>query len=250
MKPALQTLAARQLADYDAHKPGSVFAEGCALTVEEAYRLQIEVARLREARGERVAGYKIGCVSPAVQQQLGVESPIFGHVFSSEVRTSGADLSSRRFDGLGIEGELAVELSEDVNDPEDLRDGPASFVASVFPVIELHHYVIRGNGPSAAELIANNALHAGIVTANSRTILPGPCQISVSINGGQRGVAAPDPFATLYPLAVLLKRFGIGLRRGHILLTGSPLPLYRVESGDRIDVDGSHTGKVAAKVIA
>lgn len=45
----IQALAKRQLADYDRHQPGTLFADGSAtMTVEEAYALQNEVARLRQ----------------------------------------------------------------------------------------------------------------------------------------------------------------------------------------------------------
>lgn len=72
----LRRLAHRQLADYDARSPGSMFAEGdSSLSVEEAYRLQIEVARLRQERGEAITGYKIGCVSRTIQRQLGIDHP-------------------------------------------------------------------------------------------------------------------------------------------------------------------------------
>ncbi len=79
-------LARRQLADYDARRPGRLFADSAAaLAVEEAYALQLAMAQLRRERGERVVGYKIGCVSPAVRRQLGGEHPVFGHIFESEV---------------------------------------------------------------------------------------------------------------------------------------------------------------------
>ena len=68
----VQLLAARQLADYDRRRPGGVFAEpGIRLSIEQSYELQFEVARLRQLRGERIAGYKIGCISHTMQDQLG-----------------------------------------------------------------------------------------------------------------------------------------------------------------------------------
>ena len=110
-------LAERQLADYDAHQPGSIFASGaCPLTLQEAYELQIEVARLRRQRGEQVAGYKIGCVSEAIRRQLEIEHPVFGHLFATEIHPSGARLDRAQFDQLGIEGEFALKLANDITD--------------------------------------------------------------------------------------------------------------------------------------
>src|SRR3954462_585341 len=66
----LQELARRMLADFDARTPSQLFAEPLDLTTVQAYALQAEIARLRDERGETVIGYKVGCTSPAVQQQL------------------------------------------------------------------------------------------------------------------------------------------------------------------------------------
>ena len=49
----IQGWAARQLADYDARQPGTMFAEGVVLDVAEAYELQAAIAELRSRRGER-----------------------------------------------------------------------------------------------------------------------------------------------------------------------------------------------------
>lgn len=89
MTPDIDQLARRQLADYDAACPGLLFAEPeFDLTVPEAYELQFKVASLRQLRGESVAGYKVGCVSPAVQEQLGLNQPLIGHIFATEVHRS------------------------------------------------------------------------------------------------------------------------------------------------------------------
>lgn len=247
----LESLARRQLADYDSHSPGTMFAEGGGtLTIDDAYRLQIEVARFRRLRGEAIAGYKIGCVSQAVQQQLGIANPVFGHVFESEIRPTRAVLASSEFDHLAIEGEIAVTLAADVSDPEVLRDAPHEFVTSVFPVIELHNYVVRGRNPSAVEAIANNAFHAGVVAADRQPSMNKrePLEISVWINAEQQGVASADPFATLYTLAKLLAAVGINLRRDEIVLTGSPLPLCPVNPGENILVRCPTIAEVAATV--
>ena len=51
-KQALLQWTERQLADYHAHRPGSIFRKGSNfLTIQEAYKLQIQVAALRTKRG-------------------------------------------------------------------------------------------------------------------------------------------------------------------------------------------------------
>src|SRR4030095_5370276 len=103
------------------------------------------------------------CVSLAVRRQLGLRQPVFGYIFSTEDYGTGTVLDPTRFDGLAIEGEFAVRINQDVPGREWLRKHPVRAIASIFVVIELHNYVFRSDPPTAQELIANNALHAGVV---------------------------------------------------------------------------------------
>ncbi len=256
----LTALAKRQLSDYDGHRPGSVFAEPPDLTVAEAYQLQLEVAALRQARGEAVAGYKIGCISAAMQAQFGLNEAVFGHIWSGELHRSGAALGVNRFDGPAVEGEFAVRLAEDIPDAGWLRGHERDSIAAAFAVIELHNYVFRNPPPTAQELIGNNALHAGVVLPASEPPLARPDDlldewIAVEKNGEPlgtgRGRDLPGgPFASIARLAEHLGRFGIRLRRGQVILTGTPLPLYRVKEGDRIKVTCGRSAPVTATFTA
>ena len=102
--------ASRQLADYDARQPGTMFAEGVVLDVGQGYELQAAVAQLRCDRGERIIGYKVGCTSSVIRAQLGIDHCVTGRLFDSEQHSSGGVLSRKGFANLAIEGELAVEL--------------------------------------------------------------------------------------------------------------------------------------------
>ena len=244
-------IARRQLADYDARQPGKVFGQPAfAMSLDDAYRVQIETARLRTLRGETVAGYKIGCVSAAVRRQLGTDHAVFGHLFANEIRTSPARLRADEFCCLGVEGELAVRLSSDLGDLAALREDPMRFVRDLIPVIELHHYVLRGQSPSAAEVVANNALQAGIVVPDGEPALStdGLFEVKVRIGDRIEESATVDPLQTVYELAARLAAFGIRPTAGQILLTGSPLPLYPAGPQDHIRVDCPGVASVTAMV--
>ena len=181
----ISQLAGRQLRDYDARTPGTIFAEGFSFNEEQAYAVQSEVCRLREQRGETVVGYKIGCTSPIIQQQLGIDHPVFGRLFATERHDSGVELSTNQFADLAIEGELAVRLSEDVPSDCGDRDRILRCVNRVFPVIELHNHVLRSPNRAVSELIANNALHAGFVVSHLDRSLPSSDDLSlcITLNG-------------------------------------------------------------------
>ncbi len=224
----------------------------------QAFELQIQVAQLRLERGESLAGYKIGCLSEAIQKQFGLQRPVFGHVFSTELHSSATSLDSQFYDGLAVEGEFAFRIKQDVPDAAWLRKRREQAIATVFAVIELHNYVFRSTPPVVQELIANNALHAGVVlpdqenpSANFDALLNEPISVfkNGTLLGTTTGSALPGgPFGSLLQLVEQLGDFGIRLKRDQIVLTGSPLPLYRVSSGDHMEVECQRLAPVTVEI--
>jgi 2-keto-4-pentenoate hydratase len=258
--PDLRKLARKQLADYDAHDPGRAFDGHPPVESEaDAYALQMEVAKLRILRGEQLAGYKIGCVSEVIKNQLGIDRSLFGHVWCSELHLSEAELDPTVYANLAIEGEFAVRLAADIPDPQWLQAHKRKALAAIFPVIELHNYVLRSTH-TALELIANSGIHAGAVLPPEENSLTDPDSlldepISVYKNGENvgdcLGGAIPGgPYASLCELAGNLALHGIYLQQGQVVLTGTALPLYPVKGGDRIQVRTRNFGTVSTTVRA
>jgi 2-keto-4-pentenoate hydratase len=251
MVDAVQELARQMLADYDARTPGRVFGEPLDLTTVQAYALQGEIARLREERGEKVIGYKVGCTSRPIQVQLGVKEPIFGRLFDTGCHLSGVHLSSARYANLAVEGEVAVRLSKDLPSKPRSAEECREAIAGVFPVIELHHYVLPGAWPPGQWLIASNGMHAGLVSAEAQTRCSGVANVahnlSIRINevvvGAVEDAASLScPIESLRWLAGRLTQFGLQLYKGQVILTGSPMKLYPVAPGSRIVVEAPALG--------
>jgi 2-keto-4-pentenoate hydratase len=235
MGPSLQELAARQLADYLARRPGGCFAApDFALSLEAAYALQDAVAALRVAAGERIAGYKVGCTGPGTVAQFGMQGPIRGCLFAAEIRHDGALLDPGSFANLAIEGEMALEIGADGG------------IAAAFPIVELHHFVFRAPRKTLPELVANNGLQGGIVLPDThwrrtRAELETLRTLAVRINGTlvESGALWPlpgGPEASLAWLTAQLAESGRTPEPGQIVLAGTPLGLYPVRPGNRIEV--------------
>ncbi|MDP9459031.1 MAG: fumarylacetoacetate hydrolase family protein [Actinomycetota bacterium] len=243
-----RALASRQLADYRAGTPGTFFAdpERPELSLDEAYRVQGEVAALR-APAERVVGYKVGCTGPGTRAQFGLDGPIRGLLYDTELHASRSEISSSAYAELAIEGELAVRL------------GDEGRIAEVFPVIELHNYVFRGQPPTLQELVANNGIHAGVVLPPPAAEMPW-CEdqpltgrLTVEIDGtcveeGPMDGVPGGPAGSLRWLAAHLADSGLSLRPGQLVLTGTPLGLTRVRPGASIRVTAEHLGAVEVTI--
>jgi 2-keto-4-pentenoate hydratase len=241
MGVTVEALAARQLADYRRLSPGSFFAEQREpLTVEDAYRVQLEIVRLRVKDADRIAGYKIGCTSAEIERQFGLRGPIHAVLFESELRRSGVRLSASSFANLAIEGEMAARIGDDGK------------ITALFPVIELHNLVFRSEPKTLAELIVNNGLNAGVVLPDAEANdgarrHEGAPRLRVLVNGdlideGELWSLPGGGAASVTWLEENLKRRGGKLLPGHLVLTSTPLGIHRVHPGDHIEVfAGDHS---------
>jgi len=246
---SVRGLAARQLADYRARTPGTFFAEEDhpRLTLGDAYAVQAEVAELRAAQGEPVAGHKVGATGPGTRAQFGMDGPVRGFVYGTELYPSGAKLSHASYANLAVEGELAVWL------------GDGAEVVRVFPVVELHNYVFRSEPPNLQELVANNGLHAGVVLPATEGAEWGGEEpldgvLRVEINGktvdeGPVSGVPGGPAGSVEWLRQNLAAYDLALRPGQLVLTGTPLGLYPVHPGDEVRVTAERLGGVEATVV-
>ena len=233
---------------------------GSTLTVAHAYAIQHAIAQHRVATGESTYGYKVGCTSRAVREKFGIAESIYGRLWTSEQRVSGAVLHARDYATLAIEGELACTIV-------DMAGGSSTerWVVDVSPIIELHHAEWHCDvSVRAAELVAKNGIHAGVVHYNAlrkpqhRFTLGDPALLDIPITVTIDGevVEAPSlralelggkqgPLATISWLAQRLEADGCGeqMKVGDVVLTATPGSLIRVdaESSVRVEFDGMVT---------
>ena len=151
------------LEDYDNKNPGSIFKEKKRITNEEALLVQSNVAKLRKKRGEEVIGYKIGCVSKDTQKKMGFNQPASGYLWNTELHKSGATLNKKDFTNPAMEAEFGVILNRDIKPELVSFDYILDSIKGIYPLIEIHNLIFRGEEPFGSELLANNAIHAGII---------------------------------------------------------------------------------------
>jgi 2-keto-4-pentenoate hydratase len=244
----IPNLAARQLRDYLQGTPGTYFAEDHSpLELKDAYLVQAEVARLRAAAGDSVAGYKIGCIGPKIREAFGMSGPIRGFLYNSELRPSGSIVSASRYTCLAIEGEMAVRI------------GAEAQVLYAFPVIELHNYLFRAKVKSLSELVANNGFNAGVILPKHEGVTPHPFdlqsgRLEVRINNelidsGPLWSMPGGPDAVIAWLKNHFSDHKLSLEPGHVILTGTPLGLHHVRPGDHIEVFAEGFARVETFVV-
>ena len=159
----LDLLSNKILEDYDNKNPSIIFKDKIKITNQDALIIQSNVAKLREKREEEIIGYKIGCVSKDTQKKMGFTQPACGYLWKSELHNSGVILNKKDYTNPAMEAEFGIILNRDLKPELASFDYILESIEGIYTVIEIHNLVFYGNEPYGAELLANNAIHAGIV---------------------------------------------------------------------------------------
>lgn len=198
--------------------------------IDEAYEAQSALHALH-AKGERGAlgGRKIALASAVQQQLCGIDHPIAGGIFKSEILESPADIVRADYHGLGIEFELAVEIGRDITAPGHDRDSIRGHIAAIRPAFEL--IIDRGADYStldARTMIADNAWCAGVILGDpiadwhGRDIDALACVLDWTGEDQATAVTGDaDPLGSLAWVANLVTGQGQRIRAGEIIITGS-----------------------------
>ncbi len=224
------------------------------LSLDDAYAVQDAVVARRVEAGAVVAGWKVGCTSRAIRKKFGLTEPVAAHLFRHEIVPNGDTLSLAQFPNLAIEAEFALRIARDIGAD---AVAPHTWIDGVAPVIELHNFTFAWTPPSAAELVASNALQAGIVLGAWRD--PSGIDLDLEGLGGFVDGAVRDsaigaetlggPLNALAWLRDHLAARGQPLARGQIVIPGSPAGLVPVETPSRIEARLTRTGTAHAEVV-
>jgi 2-keto-4-pentenoate hydratase len=225
------------------------------LTIDDAYAIQrIQIGRRVEA-GAAIVGYKVGLTSAAMQQQMGVYEPDFGHLLSDMVHAADAPIDTGRFRQPRAEPEIALVLGRDLSGPDLSVADLMSATAHALPAIEIIDSRITDWKISLIDTVADNASSGGLVLgqsplpASGRDLSLAGCVYRrngriVATGAGAAVLGSPWHAATW--LANTLTARGAELAAGSIILTGSITAAVPVAAGDTVTVTIDGLGSVTA----
>ena len=241
------------LEDYDAKNPGTIFKEKIEIGNEDALLIQSNIARLREKRGEIIIGYKIGCVAKETQKKMGFTQPACGYLWKSELYTSGVILNKKNYTNPAMEAEFGIILNRDLKPDLVNLDYILDSIETIHPIIEIHNLVFNGNPPFGAELLANNAIHAGAIIGkpNKGNIKAEITDLKLIFDKEIIDTWSDKkwPHDMLSEVEWLVKeqdKIGNVLKKGNLILTGAyglPIP---INDKNLIEVTSSLFGNVSA----
>lgn len=212
--------------------------------VATAYLVQREVIDRRKARGERLAGVKMGFTSRAKMVQMGVDDVIWGLLTDAMVVESTVDASALIHPR--IEPEIAFLIGREVRSPADAGAAVAG-VAVGFEVLDSRYEDFRFTLP---DVIADNASAAGFGFGSwhpPRDLANVGLIMEIDGRVAQTGSSAAilgDPWRSLRAAARLAQEAGIALEPGHVVLAGAATAAVPLPPGAHVRVTGAGLGSV------
>jgi len=226
------------------------------ITIEDAYHISLQMVNRRVEAGERIIGKKIGVTSKAVQNMLNVYQPDFGYLTDSMVYSSGAEMPiSEQLIAPKAEGEIAFILKRDLIGPGISNADVLRATECVMPCFEVVDSRIKDWKIKIQDTVADNA-SCGLFILGDQAISPQKIDLVTAgmvvekngsiISTGAGAAALGSPVNCVAWLANTLGEFGISLKAGEVILSGSLVPLEAVQAGDymRVDVGGIGSASV------
>jgi 2-keto-4-pentenoate hydratase len=241
-------LAARAIAPLSSRHAG--------LDPAAAYAIQAEYARLRTAAGATLIGRKIGATSEAIQQQLGVATPDYGHLFDDMVLPDGGEVPLGALVAPMVEPEIAFRLRTDLTGPGLTGVDVLAAASTVGPALEIIDSRITDWKITFVDTVADNGSSARAIFGTEQELLPGTDLsgevVSLTEDGTEvaRGPATAvlgHPATSVAWLANALAEFGATLRAGDLVLSGSLTRAVALRPGRQYTATFLRLGSVSCR---
>jgi 2-keto-4-pentenoate hydratase len=227
-----------------------------ALTVADAYAVQLANLELRLAGGDRVVGRKIGLTSVAMQTQLGVDQPDYGHLLASMAVPNGGAVVAAELIAPRIELEVAFLLGRGLEGPGVTTADVLAATDAVFPSLEIIDSRIADWKIGLVDTVADNASSGRFVMPSRLTpvrdldlrLLGGIMEINGVLTSWSCGAAAlGDPAACVAWLANALAPYGGRLEAGEIVLSGALDKSVPIKAGDVVRAEFDRLGSAGVR---
>lgn len=238
-------------------RDAEMHASDAALSLEDAYRLQLDYVRVS---GERQTGWKVGATNPGMQADIGLTEPFAGPLVERFTFPSPATCGLVAGQRAIVEVEFVLRMGEDFPDPGASTEALAGAVDAVCAGIEVGslRYPASFGDASPALLMADAAGNTGLVhgapVLDWQSFDLASHRAELIVNGktvttGTGGDVLGHPINALAWLAGFLARYGLSLRRGDLITTGTCTGMHPVEIGDEIIADLGPLGEARAELV-
>ena len=225
---------------------------------DDAYAIQDEIRRRKEARGNKTVGLKCGLTSFAKMKQMGVEVPVFGFVSDYMARPDGGEIKTAELIHPKIEAEICIITKAPLKGPGCHMGAVMAATDLVLPAVEVIDSRYRDFKFDLKSVVADN-------TSASRFVIGGrPKDLGeldlrtlgvVLEKNGEVVTMAAGAAVLGHPLAaVAMLANHLGARDQEIpavtfIMTGGVTEAIAVQAGDNVAVRFQDLGTVSMRFV-
>ncbi len=226
------------------------------LDLDEAYAIQLLQVDEWRKDGKTVLGHKVGLTSLAVQKQLGVNQPDFGHLTNDMFYLSGQPIAPELFLQPRVEPEIAFVLKEPLRGPNVTVAEAIRAVDFVLASLEIVDSRIADWKITLTDTVADNASSGGVVlgtrpmkleVVDLRTLGAVLYKNGRIQHTGAGASVLGSPISSLVWLANTLGHLGTTLEAGEVVIPGAITPMIPAAPGDTITAVFAGLGSVTAQ---
>ena len=214
-------------------------AEKLGVGIGGAYRVQDALGEGRE-----VVGYKLGLIKPEDQAQMGVDSPIYGRIYSGLILQSPVQLSL--FLQPQFEPELAVVLGEDLA-PGASPGAAQAAIGGIYLGIDFLSNVWEGGTPVVADMVASNVAGGGFLLGERLLSEPLEGHLRLYHNGNLLTEGPVGDMGNMGERLVWLSEAVGGLHAGQTIFLGTPAVAQEAVTGT-VELHGPHGSVLVASL--
>lgn len=245
-------------AELKAHDVTMITGDYPNMDWDDAYAIQDEIRRRKEARGNKTVGLKCGLTSFAKMKQMGVDVPVFGFVSDYMAVPDGGEIKTAELIHPKVEAEICIVTKAPLKGPGCHIGTVMAATDFVLPAVEIIDSRYRDFKFDLKSVIADN-------TSSSRFVIGGRSRdpsdvdlrtlgVVLEINGEIRSMAAGaavlgHPLAAVAMLANQLGLRGQEIPAGTFIMTGGVTEAIRVEAGDNVAVRFQDLGTVSMRFV-
>ena len=225
---------------------------------DDAYAIQDEIRRRKEARGMKTAGLKAGLTSFAKMKQMGVETPVFGFVSDYMARPDGGEIKVSELIHPKVEAEICVVTKTALKGPGCHIGTVMAAIDFVLPAVEVIDSRYRDFKFDLKSVIADNTSAARYVAGGRPRELDEldlrTLGVVLEKNGQVVAMAAGaavlgHPLTAVAMLANHLGARGQEIPAGTFIMTGGVTEAIAVAAGDHVSVRFQDLGTVSMRFV-
>ncbi len=245
-------------AELQAHDVTKITDDHPDMDFEDAYDIQWEIRRRKEARGTKIVGMKMGLTSWAKMAQMGVEEPCYGFLADYFSVPDGSTIDTSKLIHPKVEAEIAFVTKVPLKGPGIHVADVIAATDFVLPAVEIIDSRYRDFKFDIKSVVADNSSSSRFVTGGRSLSVDHmdlrTTGVILEKNGEIVDMACGaavlgDPAASVAMLANMMGERGEEIPAGTFVMTGGVTAAVAVEAGDNVTVRYHELGSLSMRFV-